>query len=278
MVQTLTDIKAMLAGRGIHPRKRFGQNFLIDARKLDQIIAASAAGAGDLVLEVGPGTGVLTERLLEAGAAVVACEIDRDMCAILSERLGRHERFSLIEGDVMAGKHELAGPVATRLAALAPPGGRGFLLVANLPYNIASPLLATLALDWPAMRRAVVMVQREVGDRIASPPGTKAYGPLSVVMQLAFEVQRVTTLSPGCFWPQPQIDSVVLRCDRRDRPLADDPHVVSGLAHRLFQQRRKQIGSILGRDRPLPAGVDAGARPEQLAVEQFVRLAESLDR
>jgi 16S rRNA (adenine1518-N6/adenine1519-N6)-dimethyltransferase len=218
-MQTLSEIKSLLAERGIHPRKRFGQNFLIDPRKLEQIVSAAGVGDDDLILEVGPGTGVLTEQLLEAGATVIACEIDRDMCAILRDRLGDHERFALIEGDVMAGKHELADEVASCLRASVPACHSHFSLIANLPYNIASPLLATLALDWPTMMRAVVMIQKEVGDRIASPPGSKAYGPLSIVMQLAFEVERIATLPPGCFWPAPQIDSVVLRCDRRPEPL-----------------------------------------------------------
>ena len=310
-MQTLTEIKAMLASRGIHPRKRFGQNFLVDHQKLSQIVEASGIGEGDLILEVGPGTGVLTERLLEVGATVIACEIDRDMCAILRDRLGPHERFTLIEGDVMAGKHGLAPDVASVLRLPPPPGegwGRGssdrhdpcddckstsatpphpsspqgggaktFSLIANLPYNIASPLLATLALDWPTMQRAVVMIQKEVGDRIISPPGVKAYGPLSIVMQLAFEIERIATLPPGCFWPAPQIDSVVLRCDRRATPMTDDMPTVVDLAQRLFQQRRKQIGSTLGRDRTYPPGIEPTMRPEQLTVDQFIALAQESD-
>jgi len=272
-MQTLTEIKALLAARGIHPRKRFGQNFLVDHQKLTSIVEGAGVSAGDLVLEVGPGTGVLTGALLEAGASVIAVEIDRDMCDILRERIGDHDRFTLIEGDVLAGKHELAEPVASCVRASVPSRHVTFSLIANLPYNIASPLLATLALDWPTMRRAVVMVQKEVGERIAAVPGTKAYGPLSVVMQLAFEVERIATLPPGCFWPPPRIDSVVLRCERRPEPMADDPRAVVDLAQRLFQQRRKQIGSTLGRDRAYPPGIEPTMRPEQLSIAQFIQLA-----
>jgi 16S rRNA (adenine1518-N6/adenine1519-N6)-dimethyltransferase len=277
MPQTLSDIKSLLAARGLHPRKRFGQNFLIDPRKLEQIVEAAGVGGGNLVLEVGPGTGVLTERLIEAGATVIACEIDRDMCDILRERLGDHDLFTLIEGDVMAGKHDLAPDVASCLRASVPSCLPNFSLIANLPYNIASPLLATLALDWPTMQRAVVMIQKEVGDRIISPPGVKAYGPLSIVMQLAFEIERIATLPPGCFWPAPQIDSVVLRCERRAAPLVDDMQGVVDLAQRLFQQRRKQIGSTLGRDIAYPPGIDPTMRPEQLTVAQFITLAGNAD-
>jgi len=278
MPQTLSDIKALLAARGIHPRKRFGQNFLIDPRKLEQIVEAAQVGKGDLVLEVGPGTGVLTETLLEAGARVVAVEIDRDMCAILGQRLGDREAFTLIEGDVMAGKHELADDVASSLRGSVASAPAPFSLIANLPYNIASPLLATLALDWPTMHRAIVMIQKEVGERIISPPGSKAYGPLSIVMQLAFEIERIATLGPGCFWPSPQIDSLVLNCERRSEPLTDDMQAVVGLAQRLFQQRRKQIGSTLGRDRAYPPGIEPNMRPEQLSIQQLIELAETVSK
>ncbi len=322
MPQSLTDIKALLAGRGIHPRHRFGQNFLIDANKLRAIIDAAAITPGAIVLEVGPGTGVLTEELLAAGARVVAVEIDRDMAEILRQRLGEDsERFILINDDVMAGKHALNPAIAEamlRFRLPLPPGeGRGegfpvpasdttheakgsphpnplprgegtgipqsltpdpqllpFKLIANLPYNIASPLLAVLASDWPGMTAAVVMVQREVADRMIAPSGGKDYGPLTVILQALCELKIIAKLSPGCFWPPPDIESAVVQMTRRSVPLTHDPHKLSALLHTLFSQRRKQIGTTLGRDTPLPPGIDATKRPEQLTVEQLVTLAE----
>ncbi len=287
MPQTLTEIKAMLAAHGLRPRKRFGQNFLIDHGKMDRILAGAELSQGDVVLEVGPGTGALTERLLDAGARVIAVEIDRDLCAILRDRFADRSRFELIQGDVMASKHALNPAV---VAAIAEKGNRRdaeaqgegkneleekiaqFKLIANLPYNIASPLLAILAADYPTMSAAIVMIQREVADRITAAPGGKAYGPLGVLIQAMGRVERIMTLPPGCFWPRPKIDSAVIRITRRGTPLTDDPAGLAALLQRLFTKRRKQIGSILGRGTALPPGVEPTMRPEQLTVRQIVAL------
>ncbi len=123
------------------------------------------------------------------------------------------------------------------------------------------------------MSSAVVMIQREVADRITASPGGKDYGPLSVILQAMCQVDVVGTLSPECFWPRPKVASAVLRLVRRANPLTDDPHGLSQLLQRLFQKRRKQLGAILGRDRALPAGIDPQARPESLTPEQFIELA-----
>jgi 16S rRNA (adenine1518-N6/adenine1519-N6)-dimethyltransferase len=266
--QTLTEIKALLQSRAIQPRHRFGQNFLVDANKMAQIVELAEVGEGETVLEVGPGTGALTEGLLAVGARVVAVEIDRDLCAILRKRLGGNARFTLIEADAMAGKSKLNPAIDAAL------GGRDtpFAHVANLPYNIASPLLATLTLNYPGMRRAVVMVQREVADRLVAAPGGKTYGPISVTLQATCAVRIAMTLPPSCFWPRPKVDSAVVEITRRDEPLTDDPRGLAKFTQRLFQQRRKQIGSILGRDRRYPDNVAPTTRPENLSLEQLAAL------
>ena len=285
MAQTLTDIKNLMASHGLHPKKRFGQNFLHDGNHMRRIMDAAELEEGGLVLEVGPGTGALSERLLEAGASLVAVEIDRDMEPILRDRLsGFGDRFQLHIGDVLENKHTLNPAVVELL------GGRPFKLIANLPYNIASPLLVNLAVDHPGMSSAVVMIQREVADRITARPsgrvighsgttsggGGKDYGPLSVILQAICEVDVVGTLPPQCFWPRPKVASAVVRLVRRANPLTDDPAALSSLLQTLFQKRRKQLGAILGRDRALPKGIDPDARPESLSVEQFVQLARWL--
>lgn len=268
MAQTLTDIKTLLAGHGLHPKKRFGQNFLHDGNHMARIMEAADLTEGGLVLEVGPGTGALSERLLDAGASLVAVEIDRDMEPILLERLSTHgDRFQLYIGDVLESKHRLATPVVEIL------DGRPFKMIANLPYNIASPLLVNLAVDYPHMSAAVVMIQREVADRITAKPGGRDYGPLSVILQAMCEVDIVGTLTPECFWPRPKVASAVVRLVRRGTPLAEDPKGLSDLLQTLFQKRRKQLGAVLGRDRPFPEGINADDRPESLSVEQFVELA-----
>lgn len=271
MAQTLSDIKRLLAEHGLRPKKKLGQNFLHDGNHMARIMIAAQLKPGDTVLEVGPGTGALTERLIEAGANVVAVEVDRDMRPILEARLGGDERFTLHIGDALAGKHAINPEVLSLLSGQA----ASYKLIANLPYNIASPLLANLAVDHLNMSAAVVMIQKEVADRLLAGPGTKAYGPLGVLIQALFEVERVGVLKPGCFYPPPSIDSAVVAMHRRGQPLCEDANALGALLHKLFSKRRKQLGSILGRDVKLPAGVEYNMRPEQLSVEQLCELAKT---
>lgn len=273
MAQTLTQIKTLLAQQGTRPKKRLGQNFLHDGNQMRRILDAAGIEEGNLVLEVGPGTGALTERLLEAGARVIAIEVDTDMEPILRQRLAPFEdRVTLLIDDVLDGKHGLNATLRRLLAA------HPFKLVANLPYNVASPLLVNLAIDFPRMRCAVAMVQKEVAQRIAAKPGGKDYGPLTVMIQALCEVEVIASLPPSCFWPQPQIDSALVRLRRRDEPLTDQPHRLGALLQKLFSKRRKQLGTILGREARLPAGVDPTARPETLTVEQLIELSGTQGR
>ncbi|MEO1237329.1 MAG: 16S rRNA (adenine(1518)-N(6)/adenine(1519)-N(6))-dimethyltransferase RsmA [Planctomycetota bacterium] len=275
MAQTLTEIKQLLAAHGLRPKHKFGQNFLHDGNHMRRILDAADLSAGDVVLEVGPGTGALTERLLDAGARVVAVEVDGDLEPVLRQRLGKEAeagRFTLIVDDVLAGKHEVNPAVLAAVAEQA--AGRGFKLIANLPYNVASPLLANLVVDQMSMSDAVVMIQKEVADRLSAAPGSKAYGPLGVLIEALCEVRPVGVLPPSCFWPAPKVASAVVHLRRRTRPMTDDPAALSAVLHELFTKRRKQLGAILGRDAELPPGVSPTARPETLTVEQLVALAE----
>lgn len=286
MAQTLSQIKELLSSHGLFPKHRFGQNFLHDASKMQAILDAAAITPGDLVMEVGPGTGALTTRLLDAGAKVAMVEIDGDLTPILHELVTAHSaQTALLTADILQGKHTInpdaiallkqlgQGDTATSDATTSdatPP----FKLIANLPYHVASPLIANLVADHPAMTGAVVMVQKEVAQRLKAAPGGKDYGALGILVQAMCHVKVVATLPPGCFWPSPSIDSMVVWLERRQTPLTDDPHKLSALLQKLFQQRRKQLGSILGRDRAFPEGIEPNQRPEQLKVEQFVTLAD----
>lgn len=275
MSQTLADIKALLNAHGLRPKHRHGQNFLHDDRKMQAILQAADIRPGDLVLEVGPGTGALTQRLLMAGARVLAVEIDRDLEPILHDQLSPFaDRFRLIIADVLEGKHQINPLVLKALSNAPDVAPEPFKLVANLPYHVASPLLVNLAVDCLAMTVGIVMVQREVADRLTAEPGGKEYGQLGVMVQAMCRVERLTTLPPGCFWPPPKVESAVVRLLRRSAPLTDQPHQLSQLLHRLFSRRRKQLGAILGRDHPLPPGVQATQRPETLSVEQLVQLSQ----
>ncbi|MCH2137100.1 MAG: 16S rRNA (adenine(1518)-N(6)/adenine(1519)-N(6))-dimethyltransferase RsmA [Phycisphaerales bacterium] len=266
MSQTVSQIKAMLAARGLRPRKRFGQNFLIDPSKIDTLLDAAALSEGDLVLEVGPGTGVLTEALLERGAEVVACELDRDLASLLRERLG--DRIKLVEGDCLGSGRLLSQALVEQL------GDRSFKLVANLPYEAASPLMCTLAMHHGACLGQYVTIQKEVGDRLTAEPGTRAWGPLSVHVRRTCSVRRLCVLPPGCFWPRPGVTSAMVAIEP-DRMPGPDAEAFAAFVNKLFSARRKQLGSTLGSAVVEAAGVDGARRAETLSIDELERLAEA---
>lgn len=267
-MQSLSEIKAILTERGLRPRHRFGQNFLVEPVHLRRLLEAASISKGDTVLEVGPGTGTLTEELLACGAEVVASEIDRDLASILRDRFGAS--IELVEGDILSAKRSISSAVLEAI------GGREFRLVANLPYQIASPLLAILAGD-ALCRGCFVTVQREVADRLGASAGSADYGPLSVVVQARFEVSRLADLPPGCFWPPPKVTSAMVAMNPREEPAVplSDLDAFGRFVQSIFGKRRKQLGSIVGRSTPLPTSVDPAARPESLSIEQWVSLWES---
>jgi len=271
MPQSLTEIRTLLAAHDLHPKHRFGQNFLHDATKIERICELADLHPGETILEVGPGTGTLSLAMLERSIHLIAVEIDADLEPILREQLAPFaDRANLLITDILDGKHTINPTVVAAL------NNQPFKLVANLPYNVASPLLANLVADHPTFTAGLVMIQREVADRLTAPPGGKDFGPLGILIQSICHVKRVMTLPPGCFWPTPKVDSAVVQLIRRDTPLTNNPAQLAAMLHRLFSKRRKQIGSILGRATQLPDGIDPTARPEQLTVEQLIKLAESV--
>jgi 16S rRNA (adenine1518-N6/adenine1519-N6)-dimethyltransferase len=269
-MQTLAQIRELLDSHGLAPKKSLGQNFLIDHNLIRKLVDASGVGAGDLVLEVGPGTGTLTEELLSRGCEVVACELDTGLAAMNRERLGAHPeygpRFTLIEGDCLESKREVSREAKRVL------GGRPFTLVANLPYGAATPLMLTLLIEHPECRSMHVTIQREVADRLLARAGDDAYGQISVVAAAAAEVRLIATLSRECFWPRPDVTSAMISLIRRERPLAEDLGSLAAFAQRVFGQRRKQLGGLLGREIAWPPGVEPTMRAEELDVERMVAL------
>jgi 16S rRNA (adenine1518-N6/adenine1519-N6)-dimethyltransferase len=276
MPQTLTEIKDELAARGIRPKHTLGQNFLHDHNQLRKLVAAAALPADALVLEVGPGTGTLTETLLDAGCEVIACELDRDMAAIVrtrnAHRMGAGSgRVTLVEADCLDGKHAVSAQILSALA------GRPFTLVANLPYQAATPLIATLLERHPECRGQFVTIQREVGDRLMAKAGSEAYGPISVMMALLADVEQIAVLSPGCFWPAPKVTSAMLAIRPRQGARPFDPwEPFTAFVQRVFGQRRKQLGAILNRESVAAAGFDPMRRPETLTPANWVHLFQSL--
>ncbi len=258
---------------------------MIDANLVRAIAESGEIGPGDLVLEVGPGTGTLTDELLDRvgpQGAVLAVEIDRDLAAALRVRLAEEERFYLIEGDALAGKHGLNPELADAVAA-ARARGRTVRLVANLPYNIASPLIIELLLA--GVDLLAFTVQKEVADRLrAGPAQGKEYGPLSVIVQTLAGVEVLRTIPPEAFWPRPKIDSALVRLRRREspEPLRGRERAFGRFVGALFSMRRKTIRKALAPLCEAPAtplakvGLSGNERPEQVAPAALLQLYDAV--
>lgn len=267
-MQSLTEIRELLAGRGLAPRKRYGQNFLHDHNQLRRLVEAAGVGEGDRVLEVGPGTGTLTEALLDAGATVMACEIDAGLADLVSERF--EDRIVLVRGDCLQQGRRLSSDVMDAL------GNEPFTLVANLPYQAASPLMIELLLHHPTCLGQHVTIQREVADRLLAATGTKQRGPLGILASTFGEIERIGDIPPSCFWPQPKVTSSMVSITPRDMQEPADRAAFARFVTMLFSSRRKQLGRILGRDHGLPEGIDPAWRPEVLSNEQLVALFNTM--
>ncbi len=272
------EIRALAAELGVRPTKTLGQNFVHDANTVRRIVASSDVGAADVVLEVGPGLGSLTLGLLEPAAAVVAVEID----PVLADRL---PRTTAERAPTLAHKLTVLGADALRVRAedfrSAPTA-----LVANLPYNVAVPVLLHLFAELPTLRSALVMVQAEVADRLAAPPGSRTYGVPSVKARFYGKVQRAGSVPRGVFWPVPGVDSGLVRVDRHPQPKwavdAVTRRRVFAVVDAAFAQRRKTLRAALAgwagspdeaERRLRAAGIDPRTRGEQLDVAAFVALA-----
>ena len=276
-MQTKQQIQALLAQAGLLPRHRFGQNFMIDQNLLRIVADAGNPSAGDVILEIGPGTGTLTEELLSRGAQVIAVEIDRDLAAMLRERFKDETRFTLIEGDALDSKHALNRELLAAIKSKDHPPK----LIANLPYNIASPLIIELLLA--GVELLAFTVQKEVADRFRAAAGTDAYGALSVMVQLLAKVEILRTLPPTAFWPLPKIDSALVRLNRNDR-LGSRARDFSLFLQALFSSRRKTLRKSLLQMNHDPDSVlnelhlDPTTRGETLNPEQLLLLCSTLSR
>ena len=255
------------------PRKRFGQNFLHDQHVLDRIIAAADFQDDDRILEIGPGPGALTARLLATGLPVLAVEIDRDLGAALQARDEKNLEVKI--GDVLR--------IDWTELLQNPP----YKLIANLPYNISSQVLFKVLDHRHAFRRLILMFQKEVGDRLVAEEGTRNYGVLSALIQPWFQIDRVVRVPPGAFHPPPKVDSVVLCLEPLAEPRLDlhDETLYRKLVKGAFAQRRKTLrNSLLGSgwtaeliDQAFSeAGINPGRRGETLKIEEFGALANLL--
>lgn len=278
-VQTQREIKGVLARFGIRPQKRFGQHFLIDGNLMRRLAASADLGPGDVVLEIGPGTGGLTDLLLPRCRRVLAVEVDRSMQAILRERYAGERGFELIGGDVLEQKNRLSGELVAALAALERDERAHFKLVANLPYGAATPALINLLLGEIPPALYCFTVQREVADRILARPHTKAYGPVSILFQALCDVACVAAVPASAFWPRPQVASTMLKVTPSPRPrYGGDPARLMSHLRAGFALRRKTLRTALSKafgpqvSARLEQHVDLNRRAEELSVDEWIAL------
>ena len=268
MTLTPTRIRDLLAAHDLHPRKALGQHFLADPNTARRIVRLAGIGAGDRVVEVGPGVGSLTVALLGAGATVTALELDRHVIPVLAE-VTAGEAITIVEGD---------GLTVDWAALLA---GPEWSMVANLPYNVGTSLLLRALETAPMITRFLVMVQREVGERLAAGVGDPAYGAVSVRTAWFAEATVVGRVPPSVFLPPPRVESALVRLERRPAPpvAVRDPERLFALVRAGFTTRRKTLRNALGGlvtpEMFVAGGVNPAARAEQLGLDEWARLADA---
>ena len=270
------EIRALAAALGVRPTKALGQNFLHDANTIRRIVRVAGVSPGELVVEIGPGLGSLTLGLLESGARVVGVEIDALLAGALASTVAAHQPDA-------AGRLTVVHADALQLTEL--PDPQPSALVANLPYNVAVPVVLHLLESLPSVQRGLVMVQAEVADRLAAPPGSRTYGVPSVKAAWYAAAERAGTVPRAVFWPVPNVDSGLVRLTRRAPPALPDGVArtdVFTVIDQAFAQRRKMLRSALAAWAGSPAaaeavlraaGVDPTARGETLDVTAFARIA-----
>lgn len=267
------DVRRLAESLGLRPRKTRGQNFVIDANTVRRIVRTAGLKPDDVVVEVGPGLGSLTLAMLPVVKRVVAVEVDEVLAAALPSTVAEF-------APSVADRLEVVAADAMRVTSLPGPGPTA--LVANLPYNVAVPVLLHMLEKFPSLRIVLVMVQKEVADRLAAPPGSRTYGVPSVKAAWYAQVRPAGAVSRTVFWPVPNVDSGLVALERRNPPPGADREGVFAVIDAAFAQRRKTLraalsawaGSAAAAERVLrDAGVDPRARGEQLTVEDFARIA-----
>ncbi len=271
-----TDIRLLAQSLDTAPHKKWGQNFVVDAGTVRRIARLSGVGPGDRVVEVGPGLGSLTLALLETGADVTAVEIDPVLAAALPSTVAERapedaDRFDVIHQDALRVESLPSEPRA---------------LVANLPYNVSVPVILHFLETFPTLERVLVMVQAEVADRLAAPPGSRTYGVPSAKAAWYCDVRRAGDVGRAVFWPVPRVDSRLVLMERREQPgTTASREEVFAVIDAAFSQRRKALrgalsgiaGSATAAEAALrAAGIEPLTRGEQLTVEDFSRIAEAL--
>jgi 16S rRNA (adenine1518-N6/adenine1519-N6)-dimethyltransferase len=279
---TITEVKAFLTRKQLAPLKSLGQNFLVDRHFLDKIVQSGDLSDDDLVLEIGPGLGGLTERLVAAAGQVVAVEYDRGLFAVLQETMGEHANLTLINQDFLT--VDLHQIVARRTT-------RHYKVIANLPYYITTPVIFKLLesqIDW---KQLIFLVQKEVALRVSARTGTKEYGALTIMLNFYGAVEMLCTVPKGVFYPAPKVDSAVIRITSGKAKVDWTLYpYLRQIVQAAFGQRRKTFLNALAQAEIWPQdkvalqgilinlGIDPGQRGETIAVESYLKLARELQR
>ena len=278
-------VSALLKRHNLHPRKRFGQNFLVDGNTLAKIVAAGELGPGGAALEIGAGLGVLTSALADAvteTGRVISVEVDTDLLPALAETVGDKPQVEVVTADALG----LDWPAFLEEHF---PGGITPAVVANIPYNITSPLLTTLLEQHGRFSRIVLLVQKEVAARLGAKAGTPDYGSLSVFVQYHAKVETIGIVSRRVFFPPPDVDSAIVRLTPHETPpvAVDSEARLFAVVRAAFGQRRKALLNALSGDPALgwsreqaaealmAAQIDGGRRGETLTLAEFARLSQS---
>jgi 16S rRNA (adenine1518-N6/adenine1519-N6)-dimethyltransferase len=292
--QTLSYLQQLFRERGIQPKSKLGQNFLIDLNLIDLILRGAELGPDDLALEIGSGTGSLTARLAASAGAVVSVEVDPAFHLLASELIGDNPRVLLLGSDALKNKNHLNPRLLDAVQEMTTKSGlKRIKLVANLPYSVATPVIANFLLTDLPVERMVVTVQWEIAERMLAEPGHKSYGSLAVLVQSIADVELLRQLRPSVFFPRPKVDSAII-CIRPNKvrraalvQRLGDVQRLRNFLRDLYTHRRKNLrGALAGspsgrREKPdvdrllAEAGIDGTARSETLTVEQHLVLCEA---
>jgi 16S rRNA (adenine1518-N6/adenine1519-N6)-dimethyltransferase len=283
--QSLTSLRKLLDEAGLSPRKRHGQHFLIDANLMQVLVDSAELSRSDCVIEVGVGTGSLTNLLAARCGRVLGVEIDARILCVAEEALAHRPNVTLINADALRSKSTLGEELLAGVRDAMLAGHKTLRLVANLPYDIATPLVINLLLSDLPLARLCFTVQKEVGDRFTAAPDTSDYGAVGIIAQTLSRVTRIARVPAEAFWPRPKVESVMIRLDPLSadaRPMGQ-PSEFAQFVRGFFQHRRKTMSHLMKRRPELAngegsleaAGVDPRARPEQLSVPQWHQLYKS---
>jgi len=278
-----TEIRKLLRKLEVSPSKRLGQSFLVDDHFNHAIVEALGVDSGEIVLEIGPGFGNLTELLLERSALVLAVEVDTRFCEYLAEKFNEYKNFHLLCKDILEVDFE-------GLRREYAPNDRKLKIVGNIPYRLSSPIMKHIMLHKGSFGEAYLLLQKEVWERITGRPGSKDYGFLTVLVSLHFSVEKMFDISRESFFPVPKVDSAFVRFVPTMNYDCDDPDLLLRILSRAFSERRKMLRNTLSSIPGLNIGVShiseildahgipTSARPEELIPEQFLLLTDEISK